>query len=291
MPGSTLWYDLEGYDNSNRHCRESALAFLSGWTYQIRRLKYVSGVYSSVGSGILDLDRARANGRTDILLPDSIWLARWDGVANTSSSYISESGWRPGNRVKQYRGGHDETWGGVRINIDSNRLDVGRGSAAYPENHCNGVGINFTTWKPLARPSGNYRPAVDQVKALQCLLTERHTYRGRIHGRYDAGTVAAVRAWQRGRGFTPSDRWTARDWMTVISYGARPVLKFGSVGRYVRRIQRALNAAAVGESVAVSGMFNTTTARMLRKYQSKVDIPVNGLVTRGVWQRIQNGRR
>ena len=158
VPGSTLWYDLEGYDNSNRHCRESALAFLSGWTYQIRRLKYVSGVYSSVGSGILDLDRARASGRTDILLPDSIWLARWDGVPNTSSSYISESGWRPGNRIKQYRGGHDETWGGVRINIDSNRLDVGRGPAAYPENHCNGVNINFQTWGALARPSGNYRP-------------------------------------------------------------------------------------------------------------------------------------
>ena len=129
------------------------------------------------------------------------------------------------------------------------------------------------------------------MKALQCLLTERRTYRGRIHGRYDAATVAAVRAWQKGRGFTPSDRWTPRDWMTVISYGGRPVLKFGSVGHYVRRIQRSLNAAAVGESVAVSGVFNTATVRVLRKYQSKADLPVNGYVTQGVWQRIQNGRR
>ena len=29
---STLWYDLEGFDHTNLHCRESALAFLSAWT-------------------------------------------------------------------------------------------------------------------------------------------------------------------------------------------------------------------------------------------------------------------
>ena len=28
--GSTLWYDLEGFDASNTACRESALSFLSG---------------------------------------------------------------------------------------------------------------------------------------------------------------------------------------------------------------------------------------------------------------------
>ena len=36
----------------------------------------------------------------------------------------------PGRRVKQFQGGHDETWGGVTINIDRNYLDLG--SAAPP---------------------------------------------------------------------------------------------------------------------------------------------------------------
>jgi hypothetical protein len=111
--GSTLWYDLEAFDVDNRHCRESALAFLSAWTSKVRQLGYKSGVYSSAGSGILMLDDARVNRPEAVVLPDMIWVARWDGVANTSTSYIREEGWRPGARVKQYQGGHDEKWGGA----------------------------------------------------------------------------------------------------------------------------------------------------------------------------------
>ena len=59
VPRSTLWYDLEGFDHTNRHCRESALAFLSAWTNRLHELGYVSGVYSSAGSGIKMLDDAR----------------------------------------------------------------------------------------------------------------------------------------------------------------------------------------------------------------------------------------
>ena len=61
MPGSTLWYDLEGYDVTNTACRESSLSFLSAWTQQLHALGYVSGVYSSAGSGIKSLDDARVN--------------------------------------------------------------------------------------------------------------------------------------------------------------------------------------------------------------------------------------
>ena len=63
-------------------------------------------------------------------LPDRIWVARWDGAPNTSTTYIPEDGWRPGGRMKQYLGGHNETWGGVTINIDSNYIDLGAGLPA-----------------------------------------------------------------------------------------------------------------------------------------------------------------
>ena len=49
VAGSTLWYDLEGFDLDNTHCRESALRFLSGWTdpaararLRLRRLLHAS---------------------------------------------------------------------------------------------------------------------------------------------------------------------------------------------------------------------------------------------------------
>ncbi len=106
--GSTLWYDLEGFDASNTDCRESALSFLSGWTQKLHRLGYVSGVYSSASSGIAALDDARVERPDRFVLPDAIWIARWDGKANTDTTYIRDDGWRPGGRMKQYRGGHDE---------------------------------------------------------------------------------------------------------------------------------------------------------------------------------------
>ena len=73
-----------------------------------------------------------SSGPASSRLPDQIWIARWDVPANTSTSYIREDGWLPGGRMKQYQGGHDETWGGVRINIDRNYLDLGLGSVAAP---------------------------------------------------------------------------------------------------------------------------------------------------------------
>lgn len=148
---STLWYDLEAFDATKTDCRESALAFLSAWTNRLHRLDYVSGVYSSAASGIKMLDDVRVERPGAYALPDQIWIARWDGVANTSTSYIRPDGWLPGGRLKQYEGGHNETWGGVTIPIDRNYLDLGRGSSAAPETHCGGVRIGFRDYPRLLR--------------------------------------------------------------------------------------------------------------------------------------------
>src|SRR6202012_3074562 len=113
--GSTLWYDLENFDQTKTRCRTASLAFLSGWTRGLHAQHYVSGVYSSAGSGIWALDQARVKTPGLYQLPDRIWLARWDGKANISTSYIRPDGWVPGNRMKQYVGGHNETWGGTTI--------------------------------------------------------------------------------------------------------------------------------------------------------------------------------
>jgi hypothetical protein len=190
--GSTLWYDLEGFDQSKVRCRKASLAFLSGWTRGIHSLDYVSGVYSSAGSGIWALDQARVETPTLYQLPDQIWIARWDGLANTSTSYIADDGWRPGGRMKQYVGGHDETWGKVRINIDRDFLSLGKPTAP-PERHCRGVDVDLPDY-PRARTGAD--PAV--VKALQCLLTEQKAYDGRLTGTLNPATLAAMSAWQQG---------------------------------------------------------------------------------------------
>ena len=292
-PGSTLWYDLEGFDLRNTHCRESAIAFLSAWTVEIRELGYVSGVYSSAGSGIKMLDDARYNQRKDVTLPDMIWVARWDGRANveTEAAYLRSDGWR-GARVKQYQGGHNETWGGVTINIDRNFLDVGRGSVAEPEVHCGGVKIAYGRYPTLAPATANVVPPQGRVKALQCLLQQRGLYTGAVDGVYGKRTIAAANAYQELRGFAPSEKWTKRHWVSLLATGdRRPVLKFGSAGPEVRRVQRALNAVTDRTTpLKATGVFTAVTGDALRAWQRKVGLEASGVVGTDDWQQLVAGK-
>jgi len=286
-PRSTLWYDLEGFDSTLTRCRESALAFLSAWTFKLHDLNYVSGVYSSVGSGIKMLDDARVNRPGAFNLPDMIWLARWDGKANTSSSYIRDDGWRPGGRVKQYQGGHNETWGGVTINIDRNFLDVGKGSSAAPETHCNGTRISFPRYSRITPTAAE----ATMVEALQCLLKEKGVYAGRVNGTYSAGLRTAIRTWQKAHGFTVRDTWNRTNWMSLLVAGHAQVLKFGSGGSEVRRLQRALNAAHDDAGLRATGVFKKPTATALRTYQRRVGVKSNGIAGPSTWRALRHGKR
>ena len=285
-PRSTLWYDIEAFDHSRLHCRESALRFLSAWTFKLHGLGYVSGVYSSVGSGIKILDEARVNRPNAFHLPDMIWLARWDGKANTSSSYIRNDGWRPGGRVKQYQGGHNETWGGVTINIDRNFLDVGKGSWAPRESHCNGTRISFPRYTRIVPGTAD----TDMVKALQCLLKEKGVYGGRVTGTYNDRLRTAYRTWQETHGFAVRDTWTRPNWMSLLVAGQGKVLKWGSAGPEVRRLQRALNAAH-DAGIGVTGVFTKPTGAALRTYQRRVGVKSNGIAGPSTWRALRNGKR
>lgn len=280
---STLWYDLEGFDHTNTHCRKSAMAFLSGWTYQLHRLGYVSGVYSSAGSGIKALDDLRAAGDASINLPDRIWIARWDGVANTSTSYIRDDGWLPGNRMKQYRGGHHETWGGVTINIDSNWLDLGRGSVAPKETWCDGVTVNFRRYHPLA--PGTERK--QQTTALKCLLRESGHFSGPLTGSYGSLLEASVRAWRAERGLADAGTWSRRTWRMLTADGARPVLKFGSADSDVRRLQRALNSTSANPRLRVDGVYGDQVTAAVKDWQRSVGHAQTGIVLAKSWRRLQ----
>lgn len=291
VEGSTLWYDLEGFDASNTRCRESALAFLSAWTWQLHALDYVSGVYSSAGSGIKVLDNARVNRPDAFNLPDQIWVARWDGVPNTSTSYIREDGWHPHSRIKQYQGGHDETWGRVRINIDRNYLDIGRGSWAPAETHCKKVPVSFTRYAALRPPTADRVSDPALVKAFQCLLREHDAYRGKLTGAYDPATQAAANAWQEAHGFPLKTAWSKRNWMTLLAAGATPALKTGSAGGDVRRLQRALIAAYPKLGLVEDGVFGSETTAALRFWQDRNGLEVSGVSGPKTWTALNAGTR
>jgi len=293
VAGSTLFYDLEAYDISKKACRESALAFLSAWTVEIKAHGYLSGVYSSAGSGLKALDQARA-AAAPYAYPDQIWIADWNGRSDTASAYLSPYGWASHQRVHQFQGGHNETWGGVTINIDRNFLDVGRGSVAPAETHCGGVPVDFSSYPALARPASGsvVEPALrPYVRALKCLLKEHGGFAGRTGPKFSTHLANAVQAWSATHAKHVSSPWNKRMWLTLFADGTHPLLKYGSVGAGVRDLQRALLVTSQTPKPVITGVFDSATQAALVAYQDKRDLKPRGIATASTWASLAAGRR
>ncbi len=118
-----VYYDLEAYNKSDNACRTAVKSFMSGWSARMLALGNKSGVYGSPCSSAL------TDFLTNPTVPDSVWIARWSYSTYTSTatvwggSCISDSNWANHQRIRQYAGSHNETWGGVTMNVDSNVID------------------------------------------------------------------------------------------------------------------------------------------------------------------------
>jgi Domain of unknown function (DUF1906) len=115
-----IYFDMEGYDSSNTSCAQAVLTFLGGWTQGLHAAGYKSGVYSSADSGISDL--ASEYGSSSYTSPDDVWFADWTGDPVLTDPVLPAGDWS-GQRLHQYYGGHNETWGGATVNIDNNVID------------------------------------------------------------------------------------------------------------------------------------------------------------------------
>ncbi|MEN6410984.1 MAG: glycoside hydrolase domain-containing protein [Anaerolineaceae bacterium] len=120
--GSVVYYDLEAF-TTNTTCSSATKAFLNGWTAQLHNRGQLSGLYGSpYGSRLPDYFGIPNP-------PDLIWAAVWSEDAYTPGKTvwglpaISDSIYKNHQRILQYTGGHDETWGGKTLNIDSDVLD------------------------------------------------------------------------------------------------------------------------------------------------------------------------
>jgi hypothetical protein len=124
-PGNPIYYDMEAYPAAQS---TTVLAFMSAWTAELHAKGYMSGEYSSLNSGIADL----VNNGASYLMPDVIDFASWDGNTGTANASIPAGDWANHQRVHQYAGGHNETYGGVTINIDGDAMDIGLPSQSAP---------------------------------------------------------------------------------------------------------------------------------------------------------------
>jgi photosystem II stability/assembly factor-like uncharacterized protein len=134
LGNAVIYYDMEVYSTTNTECRQAVNSFLTGWTQRIKEYGLRSGVYGH---------RINTNDWTTIYpIPDSVWIAYWVipyGYNAYASAYnipgISDSLWY-GHRIRQYTGGHTETYGGLTFNIDSN---VAHGDVTVLPNTVSGI--------------------------------------------------------------------------------------------------------------------------------------------------------
>jgi hypothetical protein len=136
-PGSPIYFDMESYSRT-ASATAATLAFLEAWTRKLHSLGYVSGVYSSSASGIADLADQIGTG---YVVPDQLWIANWNGQRNTADAVVPAGAWAEHQRIHQYQGGHDETYGGTTINIDNNYVDASTvGSATLATSNDDPIG-------------------------------------------------------------------------------------------------------------------------------------------------------
>lgn len=120
---TVIYYDLEAYNTADSTCRNAMKSFMDGWDAELAAYANRAGVYGSVcASAISDFASIPH-------VPDSVWLAWWNYTTynpNASvygASCVSDGLWSQHQRIHQYTGSHDETWGGITINVDSNAVD------------------------------------------------------------------------------------------------------------------------------------------------------------------------
>ena len=145
--GSPIYFDMEAYTPSTS-ATGAVLNFLSAWTEKLHALGYQSGVYSSSGSGITDLAKQVGTGYA---IPDDIWTANWNNEENTLDPALPSTAWPNHQRIHQFRGGHDDIYGGTTINIDSDYVDgatVGVGTP--PVGESDPIGTLELSGSPLA---------------------------------------------------------------------------------------------------------------------------------------------
>ncbi len=118
-PRTPIYYDMEAY---RPRWRGTVLRLLSAWTTELHRLGYLSGAYSSSDSGVADL--AASYFSRAYAMPGIIYDALWNGVRSTADRHFRPGEWAHHQRIHQFRGNVTREYGGDRINVDLDVLDV-----------------------------------------------------------------------------------------------------------------------------------------------------------------------
>ncbi len=277
---STVYSDVEGYNNTNASCVAAVLSYVSGWTQGLHAHGYQAGVYSSGSSGMHDLSASYGSSAYD--RPDDIWIAWWNDLADVDGgSYVAKSQWRSHQRIHQYVGAVNESYGGYSIQIDRDYLDVG-GAATHRLEGCP-TNLDFAAY-PVLRLGDRG----DRVRAVQCQLARRGFDLARATGIVGKRSAAAISAFNTSRGLPARGTVFRRTWTALLSSGTTPALAQGATGRAVTRLQRSLTAS-LKRTVVITGTFGRSTRSAVLDYQTAHHLVADGVVGTRTWRALQAG--
>jgi peptidoglycan hydrolase-like protein with peptidoglycan-binding domain len=125
------------------------------------------------------------------------------------------------------------------------------------------------------------------VRQLQQALKEAGHHPGPIDGEFGPATEAAVRAFQQGKGIAVDGivgdiTWLNIDEDAVFSH---PVVRRGSTGLAVRRVQKRLTLAGY-QTGGVDGIFGPATEAGVKALQRNRALVEDGIVGPKTWDAI-----
>jgi hypothetical protein len=240
--GNPVYDDMEQYTRSPASTA-AVLAFLSSWTIQLHAAGYQSGVYSSASAAITDLVNQQGTGYHE---PDDIWIGDWNNQQSTSDPDVPAGDWVSHARVHQYRGAHNDSYGGVTLNIDSDYLDgatadTGGANTAIPVvpdgtfvqeagstdvyRVAGGAPLLVTSWAPYGAPQ-----PVTTLSAAQFAQLRAYPANGtfvqtttELNYRFAGGASFAVSSWSVFGGIQPYvvvDEWNIENAGNPLSHVA-----------------------------------------------------------------------
>jgi peptidoglycan hydrolase-like protein with peptidoglycan-binding domain len=127
----------------------------------------------------------------------------------------------------------------------------------------------------------------DAVRRLQRALRRTPNLGLSIDGVFGPKTEAAVKDFQEGAGLVVDGVVGPLTWAALPNGAPMPVLKQGSAGEVVRRLQQVLANGASGQwnttPGAIDGSFGPQTAASVKAFQAWGDVPSDGVVGDQTW--------
>lgn len=277
------------------------------WFIKNLQVVGVNYLFVDVEAGTLTFDKAALTSYVNAFLDElakngQTKLGIYTGFAFMNSR-LNESDLRPGilkwiARYNSTLGRDADIWQhtstaqvlGITGNVDE---DIAYTDAVVS------AGENKPAPKPTApKPSGTNNPVPKKetgsatIKAYQTLLN-KFRYKLTVDGIQGPKTLAAVKDFQRKHGLAV-DGIVGPKTLAALKKGPSKqssqsvvpfpgILKEGSRGKEVERVQNALNTAAGKKFLTVDGVYGLNTKAAVKSYQSRHGLVADGIVGSKTW--------